>query len=254
MYHKPTERVLNILTYLSRNTQGATLTNLASDLDIPKSTISPILQEMVYQNYLYLNPDLNTYHIGLTTHAVASSYNEIKELIPFIKSEMTKITEKTTEICQMGVLEGPNVLYLLKEEPQKKLEIQIISYVGKRIPAYATALGKALLAGISLDELKNLYPTGLIAQTEKTITDFKMLKNQLDSFSKENSISYEEEEISPHLCCYAIAINLPKQKKFALSVSLPIFRTNQAKRDLVKKLLKNAKNEIEKKYISMISN
>ena len=54
MAHKPTERVLHILLLLSGHPEGLSLTQIAEMLQIPKSTISPILQEMVYQNFLYI--------------------------------------------------------------------------------------------------------------------------------------------------------------------------------------------------------
>lgn len=244
MYHKPTERVLSIFTYLANQKNGATLTDLAASLDIPKSTISPILQEMAYQNYLYLDESSNKYHIGITTQAIASTYDPIQEIYPLIQKEMKKITEKTAEICQLGILEGENVLYISKEEPKINLDIQIISHVGTRIPAYCTALGKALLMGSSLTQLENLYPQGLHSKTSKTITDMVLLKKQLDSF-QDVGISNEEEEITPYLCCYAVPINLPNNQKIAISVSMPIFRADESKRKLVKKLLLQAKKNID---------
>lgn len=242
MYHKPTERVLSIFTHLANHVDGGSLTDLSINLNIPKSTIFPILQEMVYQNYLYFDAETNKYHIGITTQAIASSYDPVREIFPLIQQEMKNITFKTNEICQMGILEGPNVLYISKEEPKTNLEIQIISYVGKRIPAYCTALGKALLAGYSLVELKDIYPYGLSPQTEKTITDIKLLKTQMETFSKEG-IFYEEEEVTSHLCCYATPIDLPNNQKIAISVSMPIFRADEKKRQLIKKLLLQAKNK-----------
>ncbi|MDH2925656.1 IclR family transcriptional regulator [Lonepinella koalarum] len=242
MYHKPTERVLSVFTHLANWREGRTLTDLANSLNIPKSTISPILQEMVYQNYLYLDNQTNKYHIGITTHAIASYYDPLQEIFTHIQREMKNITAKTNEICQLGILEGPNVLYIAKEEPTSNLEIQIISYVGKLIPAYCTALGKSLLAGYDISQLKDLYPNGLLAQTENTITDINKLKKQLDNFSVEN-IFYEEEEVTPYLCCYATPINLHNNQRIALSISLPVFRVNETKKTLIKKLLLQAREK-----------
>ncbi|MFU2113811.1 IclR family transcriptional regulator [[Pasteurella] aerogenes] len=246
MYHKPTERVLNILTYLANQIGGASLSNLSSNLGIPKSTIFPILQEMTYQNYLYFDIENNKYHIGITTQAIAATYDPISEIFPLIQQEMKEITRKANEICQLGILEGPNVLYISKEEPQKPLDIQIISYVGKRIPAYCTALGKALLEDYSISQIEQLYPEGLAPLTENTLTDVHKLKEQLDLFHKEG-IFYEEEEVTPHLCCYATPINLVNNQKIAVSVSLPNFRADQKKRKLIRELLLNLKKKFNSK-------
>ena len=244
MYHKPTARVLNILSLLSGQPKGLSLAQLSTTLDIPKSTLFPILQEMVYQNYLYIEPKKNRYCIGITTKFVGSSYDSQREIIPLIKTEMKKITAQIHEICQLGILEGADIFYLLKEEPQKKFEIQILSHVGKTLPAYCTALGKALLAEKEFATVRKLYPNGLSAQTPHTITDFSHLEAQLSEV-RQTSIAYEREEVCAYLCCYATPLHIGDEKTLALSVTMPIFRANEEKIALVKSLLLAAKKQIE---------
>ena len=244
MSHKPTARVLNILSLLSGQPKGLSLAQLSTTLDIPKSTLSPILQEMVYQNYLYIEPDKNRYCIGITTKFVGSAYDPQREIIPLIKHEMRKITAETHEICQLGILEGADVFYLLKEEPQQKFEIQILSYVGKTLPAYCTALGKALLAEKDFAAVRGLYPEGLKAQTPHTITDFTLLEAQLSEI-RETNIAYEREEVCSYACCYATPLHISQEKTLALSVTMPIFRADDEKIALVKSLLLSAKRKIE---------
>ena len=244
MYHKPTARVLNILSLLSGQPKGLSLAQLATTLGIPKSTIFPILQEMVYQNYLYIEPRKNRYCIGITTKFVGSAYDPQREMIPLIKGEMKKITAQIHEICQLGILEGADVRYLLKEEPQEKFEIQILSHVGKTLPAYCTALGKALLAEKDFSEVRRLYPEGLHAQTPHTTTDFSHLAAQLSEV-RQTSIAYEREEVCAYLCCYATPLHIGDEKTLALSVTMPIFRADEEKTALVCALLLAAKKQIE---------
>ncbi len=63
------------------------------------------------------------------------------------------------EICQLGVLDGSDVLYIEKTEPKQAIKLE--SYVGKNLPAYATALGKCLLSGLNDDEIRKLYYANL---------------------------------------------------------------------------------------------
>lgn len=244
MSHKPTERVLNIFNILASHPSGLTLTDISKALNIPKSTLSPILNEMTLQNFLYLNPENGLFTVGISTYYLSAAYDQTNELIPHLKSVMKHIAAETNEICQAGILDGSEVLYILKEEPLADLPIRIISYVGKRLPAHCTALGKALLLDYTLKDLVKVLPPTLESKTPNTITSISDLYSQLQLFRKEG-ICYECEEVTPHLCCYAIPISLIGKKKVALSVSIPLFRRSQEKINQIKKMLLDAKAEIE---------
>ncbi len=242
MSHKPTERVLNILNLLSVNTDGLTLTEISKVISVPKSTLYPILQTMTDMNYIQLGKDSFRYKLGISTFCVGSSYSQDEYMLEFVKSIMKSIVTEIKEICQMGVLEGNNVLYVLKEEPEVGLDIRIISRVGKRLPAYCTALGKALLSNYDIEEVKKLYPEGLFPYTEHTITDFDILNNHLSIIRKEH-IAKEYEETTKGLCCYAVPLESNGNIIAALSVSIPKFRATKEKLDSVTELLLSARRQ-----------
>lgn len=245
MLHKPTERVLNILNLLSVNPDGLTLTEISKMISVPKSTLYPILQTMTDTNYIQLGKNSFRYKLGISTFCIGSSYSQDEYMLEFVTSIMKQIVSEIKEICQMGILEGNNVLYVLKEEPDVGLDIRIISRVGKRIPAYCTALGKALLSNHTIEEIKQLYPKGLTPYTENTITDFDRLAQQL-AIIQEEHISKEYEEITKGLCCYAVPLESNGKIIAALSVSIPNFRATAENLELVTKLLLNARRQFSK--------
>ncbi len=242
MPHKPTERVLNILNLLSVNADGLTLTEISKAILVPKSTLYPILQSMTDMNYIQLSKSSFRYKLGISTFCIGSSYSQDEYMLDFTKSIMKNVVAEIKEICQMGVLEGNNVLYVLKEEPEVGLDIRIISRVGKRLPAYCTALGKALLSNYDIEELKKLYPKGLIPYTENTITDFDVLNSQLLTIRQEH-IAKEYEEVTNGLCCYAVPLESKGTIIAALSVSVPNFRATPEKLNLITELLLNARRQ-----------
>ncbi len=242
MSHKPTERVLNILNLLSVNIEGLTLTEISKIISVPKSTLFPILQTMTDMRYIQLGKDSFRYKLGISTFCIGSSYSQDEYMLDFVKDIMKNIVTEIKEICQMGVLEGNNVLYVLKEEPEIALDIRIISRVGKRLPAYCTALGKALLSNYNIAEVKKMYPKGLIPYTENTITDFDVLNDQLAIIRQEH-IAKEYEEITKGLCCYAVPLESNGNVIAALSVSVPNFRATKEKIDLITQLLLNARDQ-----------
>ncbi|AKA71590.1 IclR family transcriptional regulator [Clostridium scatologenes] len=244
MVHKPTERVLNILNLLSINHEGLTLTEISDAIDIPKSTLYPIMQTMLERNFVSLEKNSLKYSIGISAFCIGASYSRNKYMLDFIQKIMKNIVSSIDETCQMGVLDGNNVLYILKEDPIKDMDIRLISYIGKRIPAYCTALGKALLSEYSIEEIKLLYPDGLKPITKNTITDFSILEDQLKEI-KETHVSTEVEEVTEFLRCYAVPLASKGKISAAISISIPTFRATEEKNKLAIELLLKAKKQID---------
>lgn len=240
--HKPTLRVLDILETLSTyNDQGLTLTEISEKINVPKSTIVPIIHTLLDKKFIAHNGS-GRYIIGIKTLLIGSASLQNFDVLDLFKEEMKRIVTKTGEICQLGILSDGDVLYLAKEESPEP--IRLISFVGKRLPAYSTALGKALLSDFSLAELQALYPHPLTAITPKTCTSLDKLFDEC-SRSKKNGYFQEKEEISPDLNCFAVPIFYKDKIVSAISVSIPTFRLSPEKAELVIQTLLTAKQRLE---------
>lgn len=240
--HRPTSRVLDILELLAFSPEGYTLTEIANAINAPKSSIFPVIHTLLQRKFIAMDKQTSKYVIGINSFAVGSSYTEKLSIPSFINEEMHHIVDKGLETCQLGILDKDKVLYMAKVDSSEP--IRLISSVGKKLPAYCTALGKALLCDYSISELHALYPKGLEPYTENTITDFNVLCNQLSTIKKTN-IAMEREEITEQLQCIAAPIRKDNQVIFSLSISIPTFRMTLEKIDLLEKLLLQSKTKIE---------
>jgi DNA-binding IclR family transcriptional regulator len=70
---------------------------------------------------------------------------------------LRNLVAEVKQIAHVGILDGDDVIYVLKEENERP--VRLVSAVGKRLPAHATALGKILMQGLTDDEIRALYPT-----------------------------------------------------------------------------------------------
>lgn len=240
--HNPTLRVLNILETLASNPEGLTLTQIAEIINSPKSTILPIIHTMANRKFIFFNEKTYTYTIGISSFCVGSSYTSNMNALQFIKSEMEYVVKKTDEICQMGILDGGEVLYVAKVDSTNP--IRILSSVGKKLPAYCTALGKAMLFNYSKEELNNLYPEGFKAYTKNTITDFDILYKQLEEI-KQTKVATEYGEVNEDSSCISVPLINNNKIIAAISVSTPSFRLTQEKSEQIISYLLNAKKKIE---------
>lgn len=240
--HKPTERVLNILELLAVSPSGLSLADISRGIGSPKTTVAPILHTMASRNFIAFHKDSSLYTIGICAYLAGSSYYGEKSIMQFIKSEMEYAVNETNEICQFGIRLEDTVLYIAKVD--SKEAIRLVSSVGKRLPLYCTALGKALLYQMPFDKVKSLYPNGLQKITDHTITDFDRLKKELDEI---NALKFacEKQETTLDVCCYAVPVCCRNKTIASISISVPAFRDTPEKAALIQDVLKKVGNTIE---------
>lgn len=241
--HRSTARVLSILSTLSSEKEGLTLAELSQRLHAPKSSLFPIVHTMADQNFIFYNEAAQKYTIGLNSYLVGISYMNRHNVFERIKDEMKTIVQQCSEICQFGILEHDLVLYLAKVDSPEP--VRLASDIGKRLPAYCTSLGKALLSRLSMDELRELYPEPLLPFTENTVKNLEELYRQLLSV-RETSIALEQGETHPDISCVAVPLIRNQQVAASVSVSVPTFRFTPKKKEQIETLLLRAKPKLEK--------
>lgn len=242
--HRSTQRALDILSLLALcgDTKGYTLTEIATALDVPKSSVSPIIHTLESNHYLkYSSPEAK-YSIGRKAFEVGSAYVKNDIFYSQAISIMQSIVDACSETCHMGELQGMNVQYLMKVESPEP--ISMFSAVGKQIPANCTALGKALLCEHTLDEIKALFKDGLPKMTEHSVADAEQLYQQTKMVRK-TQIAREKEENYQFIQCLATPIYKNEKPFFAMSVSVPTFRYTEEKGQQIEKLLLEAKKNLE---------
>ena len=173
-FHRATQRIVEMLEYLSSaSNQGMTLTELASALDAPKSSLFPIVRTLCELYMLSLNPDTGRYTIGYKAFEIGNTYIRRGGLSIDIQIQMKNIVDCCGETCYFAQLVEGDVFYLYKVDSTEP--VRSVVSPGQRLPAYATGIGKALLSGKTKEEIKKLYPEGLKPLTENTITDMDRL-------------------------------------------------------------------------------
>src|SRR5690625_6893645 len=83
--------------------------------------------------------------------APCSTYTlSLHDALPVLAPALAAISLRTRELVHLGRLEGTEVVYLDKVEPERTLRVW--SRVGSRAPAARTSLGRALLAADGIAE------------------------------------------------------------------------------------------------------
>ena len=237
--HMPTIRVLSILELISSSDQKYTMSDIARSLGIPTSTVFPILRTLRNEKYLGLDNDTQTYSLGTRLFEIGSRVQNTR-IYKEITNILNGVVTACGETCHLGMLDGGDVFFLATVDSPQPIRMYCAS--SRRVPAYSTAIGKALLRGSSLDDLKRLYPEGLKPLTANTITDFEELYKQVNG---NDIFSYESEESTESVSCISVPLYRQGAVIAASSVAVPIFRYDNAKKAQVEQALKEALIQFE---------
>jgi DNA-binding IclR family transcriptional regulator len=135
------------------------------------------------------------------------------------------------------------VVYLASRESEHHL--RVVSRVGRRLPAHATSLGKALLAARTPAEVDAILPARLDPLTPNTIIERPALHAQLAGF-RAVGYAHEREENTPGLGCFAVALPYRNPVLDAMSCSVPLGRLDQDhERQVIEALLHAARTITE---------
>ena len=137
------------------------------------------------------------------------------------------LADETGETAHLGVLQGAEVLYLLKELPTRRLSAPtLITEVGVRLPAATTASGRCMLAQLPHDQVRALMsaPTAFVSRTGKGPQSLAELRRVLAE-ERRQGYSVEDGEVVPGYASVAGAV-LERSGAPSASVSLT-FRPEQ---------------------------
>jgi DNA-binding IclR family transcriptional regulator len=105
------------------------------------------------------DPSGSLYGIGIRALLAGTSYLDTDPYLPLIMPFLEELHERVDETFHFGRLDGPDVVYLATRESTQYL--RPYSRIGRRLPAYTTALGKSLLAERSPEQrAQRLDPVG----------------------------------------------------------------------------------------------
>lgn len=222
--HKILEKSIKMLEYVSRN-QGVTLTDICNAVEIPKSSAHLLLSTFVNMNYMRKDPKTGIYTLDVGAFELGSRFVDNNDFYRSAREILEAVVAKIDETTHLAVLDGTNAVYICKHESSQS--VRMVSFIGKLLPAHASAIGKALLSGYTDEKIRDLYAGKTLERfTENTITDLDALISQLDEVRR-TGFAMEREESSPGVECIAVPIvsRFSGATEAALSVSVPISRS-----------------------------
>jgi DNA-binding IclR family transcriptional regulator len=199
---------------------GATVTELAAELDLPKSSVHNYLQTLEHESYI-VNTD-GEYRVGLRFLDLGGYARAQERLYTVAIPELKRIAASTGEFANLLVEENGLGVFLARERGENAVSLD--SYTGQSVRLHTTALGKTVLAYLPRERVESIvHRHGLAAMTDQTITTREELFEELDKIRQQEH-AYDREERITGLNCVAVPILNDGDITGALSVSGPVSR------------------------------
>jgi len=224
------QKTIAILNSFSPDKPELTVSSIADNLNIPRSTVYRILSILTKAGLLEKKPGKGTYVVGRTLYTLGSLYLSTTDLYHAAEPVIQAINDITGEVTNLSILDDKgNITMLLREE--SKHPLRHVVHVGSSAPAYTRASGKALLSALTDEEIDRLYPEEKLKQlTSKTIATKTGLKHELEQV-RENGFAFNSEQAFEGVEAVAAVIrNVKGNAIAATAIAAPIVRMNDVKR------------------------
>jgi IclR family KDG regulon transcriptional repressor len=218
---------------------------IARLLDLDPGTTSGLVTTLRVNKYLDQNPVNRKYRLGLKLVERASVLLRQIDLLKIAAPHLESMRTWCDESINLAILDQQEVVYLERVLANHSLGIR--SERGKRAPVHSTALGKAIIAHLPIDEAQEfLSHYKFFPVTRYTIADPKQFLKELERVKKLGfAIDEEENEIGGR-CLAAPVFNHTGYPVAAVSISVPIQRLPREKIQHFGNLVKSAADAISK--------
>ncbi|MEU5094685.1 IclR family transcriptional regulator [Streptomyces sp. NPDC020996] len=237
---KSAARTVELLELLAaRGDRPARLQELADALEVPRSSMYALLQTLAGRGWVRTDVTGSLYGIGIRALLTGTGYLDSDPRVRAVRPYLDEASEALGETIHLGRLDGRDVAYLATRESHEYL--RTISRVGRRLPAHAGALGKALLAERPDAELP---PGPYEALTARTHTGRASLAADLAEV-RARGYAIDREEGVPGIVGFGFALRYDSPARDAVSCSVPVARLTPEHEARIVAVMRETRTRIE---------
>ncbi|AWT51454.1 regulatory protein [Mycolicibacterium smegmatis MKD8] len=185
-------RLFKVLDAFDAGHRELSLTEIAARAALPISTTRRLVVELTRWGGLERLVD-DRYRIGIRLWRIGVLAPQQRDLVAAARPLMQDLCSATRETVQVMVLDGQEALCI--EKLSAESANPTATEVGERLPLYATAVGKCLLAFSPRDLLVQILDRGITRHTQYTVTQPGQLVRQLKEV-RANGIAWSREEMT----------------------------------------------------------
>jgi len=210
-------KALQLLRHMgTRPSAGTSVSELAHSAELPKSTTHRLLK--VLEAHGFVGRAGVKYRLGNRMFEISESikWNEHAQLRVAAVPVLEALFDRVVATVHLAVLRQHEVVYVEKISSQGGCRIP--TYVGARLPATCTALGKSMLAYCDEGEIEGIFAKPLPKRTLRSVSNAIALRPQLAAIRRDG-VAFDREESRLGVVCVASPVLVSGRPLAAISVS-----------------------------------
>jgi IclR family pca regulon transcriptional regulator len=179
-YVQSLDRGLAVIRSFSAERPRLTLSEVARQTGLSRAAARRSL--ITLQTLGYVGSDERHFYLTPRILTLGYAYLSSLSLADVAQSHLTDLANDVHESCSASVLDGFDIVYVARAATKRIMTISLS--VGTRLPAYATSMGRVLLAALPVDRLNAYLDTATLAPlTDRTIVDQDRLRGEVERTS-----------------------------------------------------------------------
>ena len=230
------ERGLAILSAFGSDRSTIGVSELARELGLSRSTTHRYIATLTSLGYLQQDAETKRYRLGprvLDLGFAAINSMDIREISV---SHLQALSDTTGFTANLAILDGGDVVYIERCRTSRsgQREIDLNLHVGSRLPAYCTAMGKALLAFVPPERFEEILDgVELVARGPNTITGRAALRAEMQRV-RATGVAVNNEELAYGLRSVAAPVR-SRSGDVVAAVNLAVHRSMVSIDDLIER-------------------
>lgn len=216
---QPVFKALKVLELVAEKGHDVSLTEVATELKLPKTTVFRYLQTLTAASFLRHDAQKDRYGVGGRFRSLARIDKSLHGLRTLAMPEMSRLLELFNETINLAIVSEGHVVYVEMLEAKRTLRMQ--ARLGDRHPMHSTSLGKAILAFLPEEKRKTMLTVPLDLKTINTVTDRAALMRQLADIRRRGYAIETGENEDGSMCIGVPIFDEDAYPVAALSLSAP---------------------------------
>jgi len=196
-------RGLAVLLALSDKKRRMSIAQVSHRTGIPRAAARRSLHTLAKLGFVAAD-DARRFYLRPRVLSFSHGYLSASPLAVLSQPILDRLGESLHEACSLATLDGDEIVYLARSTSSRVMSPYL--NVGRRLPAYCTSIGHALLAHLPPNELDDyLARVRFHPFTEYTPTSVDKLQPLLATV-RESGFAFASQLMEPRLCTLAVPV------------------------------------------------
>jgi DNA-binding IclR family transcriptional regulator len=205
------------------DSNGMSVSELAKQINKPPSTTHDYLSSLVEVGYVYKRD--REYHASLKFLRLSETIRGSRNTYTEARSVIREAANELPADFLLGVEEAGE--YVVLDWGKGAEDVDFGFYQGLRLPLYATAAGKVLLASMDGDQLDDFLENLEFRQhTPNTVVDLDEFRTELEQI-RDEGVAYNDQEFAQGISAVAVPIEASNEPSATIAAVAPSRRVDE---------------------------